>query len=187
MVLAEGQKSEETALPQQGADVPGSMPSVAGPPGAELEYAGFWRRLAAFVLDVAAVLLIGFVFAIIIPILLAPLVGLPSDLQIVIAIALFWAIVPWLYWAVMESSSRQATLGKSYLDIIVTDSNGQRISFVRASARYWAKVPSALLLLAGFIMAGFTSKKQALHDVITGSLLLIKEPRHQASGDSLNQ
>ena len=181
MALAECRKtnSDGVVLSQPGdessAGAPESVPSTTEA-FAGVEYAGFWRRFGAFVLDVAAVLLIGFGLSIIIPILLAPLVGLPSDLQIVLSIALFWVIVPWLYWAVMESSSRQATLGKSYLDIVVTDVDGGRISFARASARYWARVPSGLILLAGFFMAGFTSRKQALHDILTNCLVVIRRP-----------
>lgn len=140
-----------------------------------VQYAGFWRRLAAYIIDIAVVLLIGFALSIVVPILLAPLVGLPSDLWIIVSLVLFWLIVPWLYWALMESSSRQATLGKSYLDIMVTDANGHRLTFAKATARYWAKVPSRLILYAGYFMAGFTPKKQALHDILTGCLVIIKK------------
>ena len=189
MSRAECQKTDtcETVLTEGDASSVATEPEAA-PLAAEakagVKYAGFWRRLAAGVLDCAAVLLIGFGLSIIVPILLAPLVGLPSDLQIILSIALFWVIVPWLYWAVMESSSRQATFGKSYLDMVVTDSVGGRLSFARASARYWAKLPSCLVLFAGFLMAGFTAKKQALHDIITGCLVVVKESPDQTSNDS---
>jgi uncharacterized RDD family membrane protein YckC len=74
----------------------------------------------------------------------------------------------------MESSARQATLGKMALGIVVTDLDGNRIGFGRATGRYFAKILSALILLIGFIMAAFTQKKQGLHDIIAGTLVVKK-------------
>jgi len=84
-------------------------------------------------------------------------------------------IINWLYWAVMESSSKQATLGKMALGIIVTDYEGKGISFGRATGRQFARIISALILLIGYIMAGFTEKKQALHDMIAECLVVVKK------------
>ncbi|HET6454033.1 MAG TPA: RDD family protein [Armatimonadota bacterium] len=78
----------------------------------------------------------------------------------------------WLYCTLMESSSRQATLGKMALGIIVTDMNGHRVSWGRANARYWSHIVSNMILMIGYIMTGFTEKKQALHDMIAGTLVL---------------
>jgi uncharacterized RDD family membrane protein YckC len=72
----------------------------------------------------------------------------------------------------MESSSRQATVGKMTLGLKVTDLAGRRISFARASGRYFAKYVSSMTLLIGYIMAGFTERKQALHDIIAGTLVI---------------
>jgi uncharacterized RDD family membrane protein YckC len=83
-------------------------------------------------------------------------------------------MVSWLYWALLESSRWQATLGKKMLGLQVTDLEGRRISFARATGRYFGKVISTLLLLVGFAMAGFTEKKQALHDMIASCLVLKK-------------
>lgn len=77
----------------------------------------------------------------------------------------------WLYESWMESSSRQATLGKMIFNMKVTDLNGNRISFARASGRHFAKYLSGLILGIGYIMAGFTDRKQALHDMIAGTLV----------------
>jgi uncharacterized RDD family membrane protein YckC len=74
----------------------------------------------------------------------------------------------------MESSERQATFGKIALGIKVTDLNGDRISFAKASGRHFAKIISAIILLIGYIMAAFDSKKQALHDKMAGTLVLNK-------------
>lgn len=84
-------------------------------------------------------------------------------------------LLGWLYFSLMESSERQATLGKMALGITVTDMEGRRISFARATGRYFAKFISALTLLIGYIMAGFTEKKQALHDIIAGTLVLKRQ------------
>ena len=83
-------------------------------------------------------------------------------------------VLHWLYYALLESSSRQATLGKMAIGIIVTDLDGGRISFGRANGRYLGKMVSAFILMIGFIMAGFTERKQGLHDIMAGCLVLNK-------------
>jgi uncharacterized RDD family membrane protein YckC len=86
---------------------------------------------------------------------------------------LAFMVVQWLYFAGMESSTRQATLGKSVMSLRVTNYEGQRISFGHATGRFFAKIVSGLVPLAiGYIMAGFTEKKQALHDFIAATLVL---------------
>ena len=72
----------------------------------------------------------------------------------------------------MESSSLQATLGKMIFGMKVTDLNGNRISFARATGRHFAKYLSSMILFIGYIMAGFTERKQALHDMIAGTLVI---------------
>ncbi len=77
----------------------------------------------------------------------------------------------WLYEALMESSSYQATLGKMVCGMKVTDLYGNRISFGRATGRHFAKFLSAMLLGIGYIMVGFTERKQGLHDLLAGTLV----------------
>jgi uncharacterized RDD family membrane protein YckC len=89
--------------------------------------------------------------------------------RIVVEMLFFCAF--WIYEAAMESSSRQATLGKMALGLKVADEQGRRISFARATGRYFAKIISGMILLIGYIMAGFTARKQALHDMIAGTLV----------------
>jgi uncharacterized RDD family membrane protein YckC len=84
------------------------------------------------------------------------------------------AVAGWLYFAMMESSNKMATLGKMAIGIKVTDLNGNRISFGRATGRYFAKILSGMILMIGYIMAGFTEKKQALHDMIASCLVVMK-------------
>ena len=83
-------------------------------------------------------------------------------------------VLGWVYAAAMESSDRQATLGKMAVGIKVTDMNGERISFGKATGRHFAKIISAIILLIGYIMAAFDAKKQALHDKMAGTLVLNK-------------
>jgi uncharacterized RDD family membrane protein YckC len=83
-------------------------------------------------------------------------------------------ILNWLYYTLFEASSKQATLGKMALGIKVTDLDGEPITFARANGRYWAKIISTLTLLVGYIMAAFTERKQALHDILAGCLVVQK-------------
>ncbi len=79
----------------------------------------------------------------------------------------------WLYFAYLESGEKQGTWGKQMLGIYVTDLTGNRISFGRASGRFFAKIISGLIPLGiGYIMAGITERKQALHDMIASCLVL---------------
>lgn len=137
--------------------------------GAEgVEYAGFWKRALATLIDniilVIPCTLIGML-----------LFGTTGDtmeaglIYNIINIILFW-----LYSAIMESSPRQATIGKSVIGIMVTDTNGERISFYRASGRHFGKIVSSVTLGIGFIMAGFTKRKQALHDLMFDCLVVKK-------------
>jgi uncharacterized RDD family membrane protein YckC len=75
----------------------------------------------------------------------------------------------------MESSKHQATIGKMAMGMAVTDQFQRRLTFLRASARYYGKILSSMTLLVGFIMAGFTQRKQALHDMLAGTLVVNAE------------
>jgi uncharacterized RDD family membrane protein YckC len=135
-----------------------------------VRYGGFWRRFAAYIIDAILVVilsaLIGALLGIVISILRIDR-GVISGLSTVVGV-----VIVVLYFSLQESSEAQATLGKRALGVKVTDMNGQRISFPRALGRYFAKILSALLLGIGYIMAAFTSKKQALHDMIARTLVV---------------
>ena len=126
-------------------------------------YAGFWRRVVAVILDG---LLIGIVTA---PFTL----GFSSGDTYSPQASSISTVVSWLYYALMESSSKQATLGKMALGIRVTDLDGRRIGFGKATARYFAKILSALILGIGFLMVAFTERKQGLHDILAGTLVVM--------------
>jgi uncharacterized RDD family membrane protein YckC/Tfp pilus assembly major pilin PilA len=132
-------------------------------------YAGFWRRFAAAIVD----LLILVVPMVVLGIVVALITGPKSRETAAVDMSL--PVVIWLYFAIMESSSAQATIGKRMFGIRVVDLQGDRVSFFRACARFLAKIFSALSLAVGFLMAAFTPRKQALHDMVTGCLVVRKE------------
>lgn len=140
--------------------------------GITFRYAGFWLRLIAAAIDAGILLiviwLLGFVFSVDIT---APVHDGADFLNFRLfeLTAIFSA---WMYFAVMESATPQATVGKLFMGIYVTDIEGDRLVFSRASMRYWAKYLSVFTLLIGFLVAAFTRQKQALHDRVVKSLVL---------------
>jgi uncharacterized RDD family membrane protein YckC len=152
-------------------------------------YGGFWLRFVAYIIDG---LILSFAQGILlIPVfLILGLIGYtegffedPDRLSDATAFAMigFWIFfglismaIMWLYFALFESSDKQATPGKLALGLRVTDMYGNKITFGRATGRYFGKIFSGLILNIGYIMAGFTEKKQALHDIIAGCLVVRK-------------
>ena len=155
-----------------------------------VEYGGFWLRFLAYLLD-GAVIMIG------VCVVAAPLVFLTglgaflsqihpeedwneSGVWVLIAVFFLFVtaslVITWLYHALMESSGWQATVGKKALGLVVTDMEGRRVTFWHATGRHFAKIVTNMVpLLIGYILAGFTEKKQALHDMIAGCLILHRE------------
>ena len=138
------------------------------------EYATFWHRLAAYLVDwvlaMAIFCPVGFALG-----ALGALAGQEAEeINMIVQVVtnLVSLVVTWLYYALMESSSWQGTVGKRVIGIKVTDMNGDRISFARATGRYFAKIVSSIICLIGFIMAAFTERKQGLHDIMAGTLVL---------------
>lgn len=139
-------------------------------------YAGFWRRFFASCIDgiflvIAARLFVSVTYAIV-------------DVNVfdVISVLIWWAVflgliilISWLYYACQESSRHQATIGKRALGMIVTDRQGNRISFGRATGRFFSRYISILSLLIGYLIQPFTRKRQALHDKIAGTLVVRKQ------------
>jgi uncharacterized RDD family membrane protein YckC len=160
--------------PNYGTPVYPPQPNYPYPP----RYAGFWLRFFALIMDLVILVLLGFITGAIIGIVAVLINGGSLSEDALSSLGVFanivGIIIGWLYYALMESSRKQATLGKMALGIYVTDLNGNRISFGKATGRYFGKIISALILYIGFIMAGFTEKKQALHDIMAGCLVLKK-------------
>ena len=140
---------------------------MAAMAGTTSMYAGFWRRFAAVILDG---LIIGVVM---VPLTLAVGDGdTYAEASRSAAGSSISTVITWLYYALMESSAKQATLGKMALGIIVTDMEGRRIGFGKATGRHFAKILSALILGIGFLMVAFTQRKQGLHDILAGTLVI---------------
>ena len=145
----------------------------------ENNYAGFWRRVAALILD--DIIIIFFSISLFSIIYFAVSVNythtFTEDYKKIEAIAyLIWGIyllfIRWAYYAGMESSPFKATVGKIITGLYVTNLKGERVSFGQASGRFFGKILSGLILGIGYIMAGTTETKQALHDKVSDCLVL---------------
>lgn len=135
------------------------------------EPAGFFARFAAAFIDQILLGIFGFVVGLALGV--AMVAAGVKDAEVVgRAGNLLGLILGWLYYASMESSSSQATFGKQALGIKVTDLEGNPISFGRATGRYFGKLLSAIILLIGYLMALFTERKQALHDMLAGCVVV---------------
>jgi uncharacterized RDD family membrane protein YckC len=138
-------------------------------------YAGFWKRSSALIIDAliinAAVFVIGIVAVIGLPLFLAD----ASVPEIEFLHSLAGLLVYWLYYAILESSDKQATFGKRALGIKVTDLRGNRLEFRVASNRWVGRLLSTLTCGVGFFMAAFTRRKQTLHDILAGCLVVNAE------------
>jgi uncharacterized RDD family membrane protein YckC len=144
---------------EPGAEPGLSAPAVAPPRPtiSAVGYGGFWIRAAALFID-GFVLLIPFY---VVRGVFGPTLGL-----VVIVIG------EWLYYAFLESSSWQGTIGKKALGLAVVNADGTRLTFGRASIRYVAKIVSYLTFCIGYMMAGWTAQKRALHDMIAETLVV---------------
>lgn len=124
------------------------------------EYAGFWRRFVAYFIDALMISAIAG--------------GLATVIGNTTSSSLASFVLSALYYVVMETSDYQGTLGKIALGIKVVDLDGNKLDYTKAIVRYLSKILSALILCIGYIMAAFTEKKQGLHDLIAGTLVVKK-------------
>jgi uncharacterized RDD family membrane protein YckC len=171
---------------------PGLPPTYAPPVLAPIlpsPYAGFWLRVVAHLID-DLLLGIGIGILVLIGVAMVGVGSLRSMIEgmngedpqipgalisVIIFVSLASILLGWLYNAGMESSRQQGSLGKMALGLMVTDLQGRPIGFGHATGRYFAKIITGLIPLGiGYAMAGFTEKKQALHDMIAGCLVLRK-------------
>lgn len=143
--------------------------------------AGFWRRVLAVILDWLMVTLIhllidailfGLIYGIMV--LIEPAISTRNMVFIItyLVLSVLNLHISWLWYALFHSSRYQATPGKMALGIKVTNKAGERISFERATARFFSKYITALTLGVGYVMAAFSSRKQALHDFIASTLVV---------------
>jgi uncharacterized RDD family membrane protein YckC len=137
-----------------------------------MRYGGFWKRVLAYIIDLIPLGIIGFIVGVASGQDLAnpeamPDLGLNNLVGLLVGVA---------YFAGFESSSWQATPGKRALGMIVVDTKGRRLLLGRAAGRYFGKILSGLVLLIGYIMVAFTARKQGLHDMLAGTLVVVGEP-----------
>lgn len=155
-------------------------------------YAGFWKRLFASILDYFIIYVLAFMLAFL-ELMFDMLVGIGKGLILLdnrvfeivystIRVAAAFS-VPWLYYAILESSKLQGTIGKKALGIIVVDQNYERVTFLRASGRFWSRIISMLTIYVGYIMAAFTQRKQALHDIIAKTYVVDKKVLELSKGN----
>jgi uncharacterized RDD family membrane protein YckC len=156
-------KDQAQAAP---ADV--SVAPAAAASAVDMQPAGFWLRVVAFIVDYAVllILLAGMMMGAISvggEELAAPAYGL-------------WVLVTFLYWPVLESTAWRGTVGKKLLGLVVGDIDGGGLGFLRSLLRNLAKIISSIPLGIGFLMAAFTTRKQALHDLITKAVVMRRGP-----------
>lgn len=133
------------------------------------QYGGFWIRLLAYAVDgvILWIAIIGLIIA---------CVFLGTAGAMIAAVVPL--LLPLLYFAFMQASARQATFGKALLGLKVGNAGGDRISFLRSFAREISKIVSAIPLMIGFLMAAFTGRKQALHDLMASTLVVREGQSH---------
>jgi uncharacterized RDD family membrane protein YckC len=153
------------------------------------DYAGFWKRVAAYILDAIIMYIPQMILLKIMggdaakETMRQAITAAPGDVHAMMAAqhayyAAIWpamlilTVLTWLYFAICESSPWQGTVGKLALGIRVTSDRGVRISFLHATGRFFAKYLSALIIGIGFLMVAFTRRKQGLHDIICSTLVL---------------
>ncbi|HEY4552587.1 MAG TPA: RDD family protein [Bacillaceae bacterium] len=142
--------------------------------GEEREYAGFWKRFGAMVID--SLILVGplVIFSIV---LVASIDTMDPDTSLALYVLVYalTMIEILLYFPICHSSKWQATFGKRAVGIKVIRPNGDRVSFWRAFGREWARALSGIFFI-GYIMAAFTANKQALHDMIADTVV-VRDPQ----------
>ncbi len=154
-------------------------------------YAGFWLRFVAYVIDYIIIYTVQ--IFLVVPILAVVGINFASGMSnadnmseaemfgmiagmvgaMGATIVLTFALIV-LYYTIMETSKFQATVGKLAVGLKVTDVNGEKLDFTKALVRNLCKIISSMILFIGYIMAGFTEKKQGLHDIIAGTLVVKK-------------
>jgi len=139
-----------------------------------VQYAGFWWRFLAYIIDAMITACVFFPLGAILGVAIVATGEDPTSAPMIgarLGVNGMSLLATWLYYALCESSSWQGTIGKKVLGLRVTDMNGQRINFARATGRHFGKILSGLILGIGFIMIAFTEQKQGLHDMLAGTLV----------------
>jgi uncharacterized RDD family membrane protein YckC len=185
---AEAMARAAEAAPNDGAYRPYAIaePSPYAPPqaqvsasggvvtGGHIVYAGFWKRVAASVIDNFLLGIVGGIIGGVLGFAIGLGAGLEDSPVLDVMINLFSIALGAVYFGWMHSSEHQASLGKMAVGIKVVRTSGERISFARGIGRHFATILSAIILGIGYLMAAFTDRKQALHDMICDTLVVDK-------------
>ena len=139
------------------------VPGPSAPAGQFVyaDYAGFWIRWLAAFID--GILLC-------IPICLVT--GITAEFSLWSGTVIVQSLLMWPYYAFLESSSWQATIGKRAVGLVVTDIYGRRISFMRATGRHFASWISKIIFWVGYIIGAFTARRQTLHDLMANTVVI---------------
>lgn len=148
--------------------------STAVVSGQDVVYAGFWKRYAAYFIDYILLTVVTLPLSMIINVMGVSSGNEGVQVALTLVVMLLSMVISIGYYAGFHASRGGATLGKMAVGIKVVRGNGERISFLRAFCRYLATIVSSLILMIGFIMAAFTERKQALHDMMCDTLVVDK-------------
>jgi uncharacterized RDD family membrane protein YckC len=145
-------------------------------------YGGFWVRFVASIIDGIVIFIIHSISSLVFFGTLFPMPQNPESLEIeylfsaqYLGSSIFSLVLDVVYYAGMQSSSKQATIGKMAFDLKVMRTDGSRISFLRGVGRYFSKWVSTIILMIGYIMSAFDRRKQALHDKIADTLVVYEK------------
>jgi len=136
-------------------------------------YASFSQRLGAWILDQVLLFVFSFCLGIVIGLVIVLGGGTVSD-DLKPVLNIVGVIISWLYYSLQESSSSQATLGKKMMGIKVIGPDNGRISFGRATGRYFGKIISGLALLIGYLSVLWHPQKRAWHDSMANTFVVLK-------------
>ena len=142
------------------------------------EYAGFWRRVWAGTIDVSLEILVALLISLVIDFgfsLVGRVLGIEHESAAYITGFTFIVVLAvggWLYAALSESSRYRATIGKRIMHLQVVTADGEKLNFGQASVRHVMKFLSLFTAGIGFVMAGFTKRRQALHDLPNDCLVI---------------
>lgn len=142
--------------------------------GQDVVYAGFWKRYAAYFIDYILLTVVTLPLSMIINVMGVSSGSEGMQVALTLVVMLLSMVISIGYYAGFHASRGGATLGKMAVGIKVVRGTGERISFLRAFCRYLATIVSSLILMIGFIMAAFTERKQALHDMMCDTLVVDK-------------
>lgn len=158
--------------PDQGVAAPQPATAAPQPAATGVVYATFWQRFVASLIDGIILMIlssiVGFIFGLILTSVDGAEVG--SSLS-----GLLGTVIGAIYYIMQESSPKQATFGKHAMGLKVTDMEGNRVTAGKATSRYFAHIVSGLTLGIGYLTVAFTPKKQGIHDMIAGTLVVVKK------------